>query len=76
MMLFDPEVGLSSKGENVAGRQGGEERLTSATVKQRKNGVGECYLETTEGSPDPEVRAANGLTCGYVWDKVNFCNLF
>jgi hypothetical protein len=28
-----------------------EERLMSATVKQRKTGVGECYLETREGSP-------------------------
>jgi hypothetical protein len=26
MMFFDPEVGLSIKGGNVAGRQGGEER--------------------------------------------------
>jgi hypothetical protein len=26
MMLFDPEVGLSIKGRNVAGRQGGGKR--------------------------------------------------
>jgi hypothetical protein len=36
MMLFDPEVGLSIEGGNVAGRQGGEERLMRATVKQRE----------------------------------------
>jgi hypothetical protein len=33
MMLFDPEVGLSIKAGNVAGRHGGEERLRSARVK-------------------------------------------
>jgi hypothetical protein len=27
----------------------GEEQLMSATVKQRKTGVGEYYLETREG---------------------------
>jgi hypothetical protein len=32
------------------GREG-EERLMSATVKQRKTRVGECHLETTGGSP-------------------------
>jgi hypothetical protein len=53
MMLFDPEVDLSVKGWNVVGRQGGEERLMSAIVKQRKTGVGECYLETRGGSPRP-----------------------
>jgi hypothetical protein len=37
----------------VAGRQGGEERFMSATVKQRKTRVGECYLETRGGSPCP-----------------------
>jgi hypothetical protein len=53
MMLFDPEVGPSIKRGNVAGMQGrGGERL-SATVKQRKTGVEECYLETREGSPCP-----------------------
>jgi hypothetical protein len=41
MMLFDPEVGPSIKGEKVAGRQGGEERLMSATVEQRTTGAGE-----------------------------------
>jgi hypothetical protein len=36
MMLFDPEVSLSIKGENVAGRQGwGRE-------------INECYSETKE----------------------------
>jgi hypothetical protein len=50
MMLFDPEVGPSIKVGNVAGRQRGEERLMSATVKQRKTGVGKCYLEIRGGS--------------------------
>jgi hypothetical protein len=36
MMPFDPEVGPSIKGGNVAGRQGGEKSLMSATMKQRK----------------------------------------
>jgi hypothetical protein len=30
---------------NVAGRQGGGREIMSATVKQRKARVGECYLE-------------------------------
>jgi hypothetical protein len=53
MMLFDPKVGPNIKGENVAGKQGGRREIMSATVKQRKTGVGECYLETREGSPCP-----------------------
>jgi hypothetical protein len=40
--------------ELVAGRQGERrERLMSAIVKERKTGVGECYLETRKGSPHP-----------------------
>jgi hypothetical protein len=35
-MLFDPEVGLSSKEENVAGRQGGGREIN------------ECYSKTKE----------------------------
>jgi hypothetical protein len=34
------------------GREG-EERLISAIIKQRKTGVGGCYLETRGGSPHP-----------------------
>jgi hypothetical protein len=41
MMLFDPEVGPSIKGGNVAGRQGERREIMSAIVKQRKTGVGE-----------------------------------
>jgi hypothetical protein len=70
MMLFDPEVGLSIKEGNVAGRQKGEEKLMSAIVKQRKTGVGECYLEARERSPRTEVNTANEITCDYVWDKM------
>jgi hypothetical protein len=44
MMLFDPEVGLSMKGGMWQEGREGEERLMSATVKQMKTGVGECYL--------------------------------
>jgi hypothetical protein len=54
MMLFNPEVSLSIKEGNMAGRQGGEEGLTSATVKQRKTRVGECYLETRVGVTSPQ----------------------
>jgi hypothetical protein len=42
----------------------------SATVKQRKTEVGEYYLEIREGSPCQEVKAANEITCDYVWDKL------
>jgi hypothetical protein len=51
MMLFDPEVGPSIKGENVAGSQGRARELMSVTVKQRKTRVRKCYLETREGLP-------------------------
>jgi hypothetical protein len=36
----------------------GEERLMSAIVKQRKTRVGECYLETREGSPRPRSKSS------------------
>jgi hypothetical protein len=50
IMLFDPDVVQASKGRMwQEGREGGE-RLMRATVKQRKTGVGECYLETRGGS--------------------------
>jgi hypothetical protein len=49
VMLFDPEVGPSIRGEVREGK----ETLMSATVKQRKTRAGECYLETREGSPHP-----------------------
>jgi hypothetical protein len=32
---------------SVEGRQGGGREIMSATVKQRKTGVGECHLETS-----------------------------
>jgi hypothetical protein len=51
MMLCDPEVGLSIKGGMWQEGREGEERLMSASVKQRKTGVGDCYLETREESP-------------------------
>jgi hypothetical protein len=34
MMLFDPKVGLSIKGGNVAGRKRGRREIMIATVKQ------------------------------------------
>jgi hypothetical protein len=50
--------------------------------------VNECYsetkknkswgnMETREGSPAPEVRAANEMRCDSAWDKLypHFCNL-
>jgi hypothetical protein len=48
----------------------GEGRLMSATVKQRKTGVGECYLETEKGHLTPEAKAANEMTCDYVRDRL------
>jgi hypothetical protein len=51
------------------GREG-KERLMSATLKQRKNRVRECYLETREGSLLPRVKAANKITCDYERDKL------
>jgi hypothetical protein len=55
-----------------------EGRLVSATVKQRKTRVVECYLESEKGYLTPEVRAANEMICDYVWEKMlpsHFCNL-
>jgi hypothetical protein len=51
MMLFYPKVGLSIKWGNVAGIQRWGREIMNAIVKQRKAGVGECYLETSEESP-------------------------
>jgi hypothetical protein len=42
----------------------------SATVKQRKTRVGECYLETRKSHLAPEVKAANEISCDYVWDNL------
>jgi hypothetical protein len=36
-MLFDPEVGLSSKEENVAGRQGGGREIKKHYSETKKN---------------------------------------
>jgi hypothetical protein len=43
--------------------------VMTATGKQRQTGVGEGYLETTEGHLTPKVKAASEVTCDYVWDK-------
>jgi hypothetical protein len=37
MMFFDPEVGLSIKGENVAGRQGGGGEINECFSKTKEN---------------------------------------
>jgi hypothetical protein len=47
-----------------------EERFMSATVKQRKTGVGECYPETRGGHLASEVKTANEIICHYVWEKL------
>jgi hypothetical protein len=47
------------------GREG-EERLMSATVKQRKTGVGKCCLRPKKDHFTP----ANEIACGFVWDKL------
>jgi hypothetical protein len=54
MMLFDPKVGPSIKLGKVAGRQKGGREIMNDIVKQRKTGVGKCYLETREGSSLPK----------------------
>jgi hypothetical protein len=54
----------------LAGRQGGEGRLMSATVKQRKTGVEDVTRRPEEGHLIPDVKAANEMTCDYVWDKL------
>jgi hypothetical protein len=55
---------------SVAGRQGGEERLMSATVKQKKLELGNVTWRPEKGHLDPEVKRANEMTCDYVWDKL------
>jgi hypothetical protein len=67
MMLLDPEVGLSSKWGNVAGRGKGDNECYRETKKPE---VGECYLETRGGSTCPKVKIANEITCDYVWDNL------
>jgi hypothetical protein len=58
------------------GREG-EERLTSATAKQRKTRLGDVTWRPEEGHLSPEVKAANEMACDFVWDKLylHFCNL-
>jgi hypothetical protein len=52
MLLSDPEVGLSVKGGNVAGRQGGGRKIMSVIVKQNKPNLRNVtWGETREGSP-------------------------
>jgi hypothetical protein len=73
-------------GETVSseGHSGGV--TISAGMAERQGGgrkINECYSETKEnqswgmllgdkqkGHLAPEVRAANEMTCGYVWDKL------
>jgi hypothetical protein len=84
MMLFDPEVGLSIKGCNVAGRQGGgreimrdnegDNEYNSETNKQ-KNGFEECQVapggRPEKGHLAPEVKMANEIARDHVWDKLD-----
>jgi hypothetical protein len=67
MMLFDPTVGPSIKGRNVAGRQGGGKEIMSATVKQRKTGSG---VKPEKGHLTPEVKVANEITCDHIRDNL------
>jgi hypothetical protein len=59
MMLFDPEVGLSIKAGNVAGRQGGGREIMrdnerySETEKKKTDLGNVTWGETREGSPCP-----------------------
>jgi hypothetical protein len=84
MMLFDPEVGPSIKGRNVAGRQGGGRKIRqtmreimSTTVKQQqqqKTRFEECQVapgaRPEECHLTPEVKVANKIVCDHVWDKL------
>jgi hypothetical protein len=54
---------------HVAGRQGEGKEINESTVKQRKTGVGECYLETEKGHHGPEVKRSNEIICDYIWGK-------
>jgi hypothetical protein len=80
MMLFDPEVGLSIKGGNVAGRQGGGREIMSAIVQQ-KNIFEECHVapgvRPEKGYLTLKIKIANEIVCDHVWDKLSphFCNL-
>jgi hypothetical protein len=64
MMLFDPEVGLSIKAGNVAGRQGEGREINECYSKTKEN------WRPEEGHLAPEVKTANEIACDYVWDKL------
>jgi hypothetical protein len=79
MMLYNPEVGLSIKGGNVAGRQGGgweimrDNECNSETNKQ-KNGFEKCHVapgvRPEKGNLILKVKMANEIVCDHVWDKL------
>jgi hypothetical protein len=52
-MLFDPEVGMSIKGGNVVGRQGGGREINECYSETKKNWSWEMLPETKEGSLHP-----------------------
>jgi hypothetical protein len=48
-----------------------EGRSMSAIVKQRKTGVGECYLKTREGSPHPAETRARLVNIYLMWGRLS-----
>jgi hypothetical protein len=67
----------------VAGRQGGgreinecySETKTTTTTTKKAWELGNATWRPEKDHFDPEVRAANEMTCDCVWDKLLFCNL-
>jgi hypothetical protein len=72
MMLFDPEVGLSIKVGNVAGRQGGGGEINECYSETKgKLELGNVTWRPEEGHFTPEVKTASVIiTRDYVWDKL------
>jgi hypothetical protein len=86
-MLFDTEVDLSIKGENVAGRQGGGREIMrdnefNSEMKKKKTRFEECLIahgaRPEKGHLDPDVKMTNEIVSGHVLDNlppIFFCNL-
>jgi hypothetical protein len=73
MMLFDPEVSPSIKGENVAGRQGGGREIMRDN--ECNSEAGKIRLEECQVAPGmrpekshlaPEVKMSNEIVCDHV----------
>jgi hypothetical protein len=75
---LSPRRGPSTKGGTVTGRKvEGREIMRDNECNSetnKKNGFEECYIapgvRPEKGHLTPEVKAANKMTCDYVWDKL------